>query len=71
VAAVAPTAVEVVELQFAGGKVGHDGVNPVRELHGQPFHLAAEELRLTIDRSRQAQAIAGGTDSGGVLDLRL
>jgi hypothetical protein len=40
-------------------------------LHGQPFHLAAEELRLTIDRSRQAQAIAGGTDSGGVLDLRL
>ena len=68
---VAPPAAEVVELDLAGGEVGHHGVNPIGQLYGQPFDFAAEELGLALHRRGQVQALAGGPDGGSVLDLRL
>ena len=35
-APVAPPAIEVVELDLAGGQVGDDWIGPIRQLHGRP-----------------------------------
>ena len=64
---IAPPAIEVVELHLAAGGVADDGVNPIGQLHRQPFDFTTEELRLALHRLGQPQPLAGGPDGGGVL----
>ena len=70
-ALIAPPAIEVVELHLTAGHVADDRVNPIGQLHRQPFDFAAEELSLALHRLGQPQPLASGPDRGSVFDLGL
>jgi hypothetical protein len=62
---------EVVESHNAGKHVDYGGVLPAGQLQQQAFSLAAEELRLAVDRLNQAQTLAGCDDGGVIVDAAL
>jgi hypothetical protein len=71
VLSLAPPSTEVIHLDFSGGQINDDGVDPIRQLHRQPFDFAAEELGLALHWRWQIQAMTGSADGDGVLYMRL
>lgn len=65
----APSAAVVIVFQLTSIELADDGVVPARKLHGQATYAAGKQLRSALHRLRQAQPVAGGSDSSGVPDL--